>query len=152
MIIYLATILAFAPIQYPETSRETITETMHGVEVADPYRWLEQDVRESNDVRSWVTAENEVTRAYLDSISILPTIKEKLTKAWNYEKQGLPFHRGSRWFQSRNSGLQDHSVIYTGTSPTSIDEVLLDPNTFSKDGTKALSTYSPSPEGTYLVW
>ena len=152
MIIYLATILAFAPIQYPETSRETVTETMHGVEVADPYRWLEQDVRESNDVRSWVTAENEVTRAYLDSIPILPTIKDKLTKAWNYEKQGLPFHRGSRWFQSRNSGLQDHSVIYTGTSPTSINEVLLDPNTFSKDGTKALSTYSPSPEGTYLVW
>ena len=152
MILCLVSILAFAPFQYPQAERGDVTEMMHGVKVADPYRWLEQDVRQSDAVRAWVTAENEVTRAYLDSIPILPTVQEKLTKAWNYEKQGLPFHRGSRWFQSRNTGLQNHSVIYTGTSPKSINVVLLDPNTFTEDGTQALSMYSPSPEGNFLVW
>ncbi len=125
---------------------------MHGIEVQDPYRWLEDDVRESERVRDWVTEENKVTRQYLNSIEILPSIREELTKAWNYPKQGQPFHRGERWFQSRNTGLQNHSVVYTGNSSTTIDEVLLDPNTFSEDGTKALSTYSPSPNGSYLVW
>ena len=139
-------------IEYPQTTRSDVVETMHGIEVKDPYRWLEDDVRENNDVRAWVTAENEVTRAYLDSIEILPTIKESLTKAWDYPKRGLPFHRGKRWFQSRNTGLQNHSVIYTGDSPTTITDVLLDPNSFSDDGTRALSMYSPSPEGKYLTW
>ena len=137
---------------YPVTRREQIVETYHGIEVSDPYRWLEDDVRENVEVRNWVTAENTITREYLDSIEILPTIREELTKAWNYAKHGKPFHRGERWFQSRNTGLQNHSVIYTGDSPTTINEVLLDPNTFSDDGTRALSMYSPSPEGTYLTW
>lgn len=152
MILCLVSILSFAPFQYPQTTRGDVVETMHGVNVADPYRWLEQDVRQSDAVRAWVTAENKVTRTYLDSIPILPMLQEKLTKAWNYEKQGLPFHRGARWFQSRNTGLQNHSVIYTGTSPKTINEVLLDPNTFSEDGTQALSMYSPSPDGNFLVW
>ncbi len=138
--------------EYPESFRTDFSETIHGIEVQDPYRWLEEDVRVSAKVRTWVTAENTLTRSYLDSIKILPSIREELLKAWNYPKQSQPFHRGEKWFQSRNSGLQNHSVIYTGTSPTSINEVLLDPNTFSEDGTRALSTYSPSPEGTYLTW
>jgi prolyl oligopeptidase len=144
--------LTLLQIPYPQTTRGNIIETHHGVSVPDPYRWLEQDVRESDDVRNWVIEENKLTREYLDSITVLPTIEEKLTQAWNYEKQGLPFHRGTRWFQSRNTGLQNHSVIYTGDSPSNIDNVLLDPNTFSQDGTKSLSMYSPSPEGKYLVW
>ncbi len=137
---------------YPETLRENVNETIHGIEVQDPYRWLEDDVRESDNVRNWVTEENKVTKEYLDSIESLPSIRDALTKAWNYPKQGQPFHRGKRWFQSRNTGLQNHYVIYTGTSSTTIDEVLLDPNKFSEDGTQALSMYSPSPEGKYLVW
>ncbi len=152
MILSIATILAFAPLQYPEAIRGDVVDTLHGIEVADPYRWLEQDVRKSEDVRNWVTAENEITRAYLDAIPILPKIKRSLTQAWNYEKYGLPFHRGARWFQSRSTGLQNHSVIYTGDAPSNINHVLLDPNTFSEDGTQALSMYSPSPEGKYLVW
>ena len=100
MMYCIATFVALAPLAhsapYPETPRGNVVDTLHGVEVADPYRWLEKDVRESNEVRAWVTAENDVTRAYLDAIEALPSIKEKLTKAWNYEKQGLPFHRGAR--------------------------------------------------------
>ncbi|MAI66314.1 MAG: S9 family peptidase [Phycisphaerae bacterium] len=156
MIYCIVTVIALAPlahsVPYPETPRGNVVDTLHGIEVADPYRWLEEDVRESDEVRAWVTAENEVTRAYLDAIPTLPSIKEKLTAAWNYEKQGLPFHRGSRWFQSRNTGLQNHSVIYTGDSVSTITSVLLDPNTFSLDGTQALSMYSPSPDGNFLVW
>jgi prolyl oligopeptidase len=144
--------LTLFQIQYPQTTRGDTIETHHGVAVSDPYRWLEQDVRKSVDVRNWVVEENVLTREYLDSIPALPIIQEKLTQAWNYEKQGLPFHRGSSWFQSRNTGLQNHSVIYTGESPSTINNVLLDPNTFSEDGTKSLSMYSPSPEGKYLVW
>jgi len=138
--------------EYPVAERGSVVELIHGVEVQDPYRWLESDVRENTEVRDWVTAENILTRTYLDSIDVLPQIKESLTRAWNYPKHGSPFHRGDMWFQSRNTGLQNHSVIYYGNSPKDIHDVLLDPNTFSEDGTKALSTYSPSPEGTYLTW
>ena len=137
---------------YPETRREIVVDTFHGQEVSDPYRWLEDDVRKSEEVAAWVNAENIVTREYLDSIEVLPEIDKALTNAWNYPKQGSPFHRGTRWFQSRNTGLQNHSVLYTGDSPKNINEVLLDPNSFSEDGTRALSMYSPSPEGTYLTW
>ncbi|MBC8203271.1 MAG: S9 family peptidase [Planctomycetes bacterium] len=137
---------------YPETRREIVVDTFHGQEVSDPYRWLEDDVRKNEEVAAWVDAENIVTREYLDSIEVLPEIDKALTNAWNYPKQGSPFHRGTRWFQSRNTGLQNHSVLYTGDSPKNINEVLLDPNSFSEDGTRALSMYSPSPEGTYLTW
>ena len=137
---------------YPETRREIVVDTFHGVEVSDPYRWLEDDVRKNEEVAAWVKSENIVTREYLDSIEALPQITKALTNAWNYPKQGSPFHRGKRWFQSRNSGLQNHSVIYTGDSPTNMNTVLIDPNSFSEDGTRALSMYSPSPEGTYVTW
>ena len=73
---------------YPETLRENVNETIHGIEVQDPYRWLEDDVRESDNVRNWVTEENKVTKEYLDSIESLPSIRDALTKAWNYPKQG----------------------------------------------------------------
>jgi prolyl oligopeptidase len=152
MIVCFISILALAQIQYPDATRGNVVDTIHEVEVADPYRWLEQDVRESDEVQNWVTEENTITRTYLDSIDKRPYIKETLTKAWNYEKHGLPFHRGNRWFQSRNTGLQNHSVIYTGESATTITDVLLNPNLFSEDGTQALAMYSPSPDGKYLVW
>ena len=151
-------IVLFCPAQiettiiYPETKREVVVDTFHGVKVSDPYRWLEDDVRKNEEVAAWVETENIVTQEYLDSIEVLPEIHASLTTAWNYPKQGQPIHHGKRWFQSRNTGLQNHSVIYTGDSPLNIKNVLLDPNTFSDDGTRALSMYSPSPNGTYLTW
>ena len=131
---------------------ENVVEIIHEVRVEDPYRWLEDDVRENAEVKQWVEAENVITREYLDSIEALPTIRTELTRAWNYPMHKQPFHRGKRWFQSRNTGLQNHNVIYTGDSPTNISEVVLNPNLFSKDGTRALSMVSPSPKGTYLTW
>ena len=98
MILCIASLYAFTPLQYPETQRGSVVETLHSVEVADPYRWLEQDVRESDEVRQWVTAENTVTRAYLDAIPILPKLKDTLTKAWNYEKHGLPRQVSRHYF------------------------------------------------------
>ncbi|HIB01704.1 MAG TPA: hypothetical protein EYO31_07530 [Phycisphaerales bacterium] len=79
MLLIIASLFAIAPIQYPEAHRGNVVDTLHGVEVADPYRWLEQDVRESNDVRDWVQDENTITRQYLDSIETRPYIKETLT-------------------------------------------------------------------------
>ncbi len=138
--------------QYPETQRGDTVDILHGVEVSDPYRWLEDDVRKNEDVKAWVEAQNEVTSAYLDAIPVRDEIKQALTESFNFPRQSSPFERGPYWFQSRNSGLQNHSVIYYGTSEDDISNVLIDPNTFSEDGTKALSTWSISPEGSFLVW
>ena len=145
-------LFAAAPLEYPTAHRGEVIDVLHSVEVADPYRWLEQDVRENDAVRTWVKEENIITRAYLDSIPELDSIRQRVAKAWNYPKHGSPYHRGDRWFQSRNTGLQNHNVIYTGDSPSSIDQVLLDPNTLSEDGTVAISMFSPSPEGSFLAW
>ena len=139
-------------INYPETRREHVVDQYHGVEVQDPYRWLEEDVRKSEEVAAWVTAENEITSAYIKSIPVHDTIEKRLTEVWNYPKHGSPVHYGQRWFQTRNTGLQNHSVVYTGNSPTSIDTVLLDPNTWSEDGTVALSMWRPSDQGSFLAW
>ncbi len=138
--------------QYPETQRGDTVDVLHGVEVSDPYRWLEDDVRKNNEVKGWVEAQNEVTSAYLDAIPVRDEIKQALTESFNFPRQSAPFERGPYWFQSRNSGLQNHSVVYYGTTEDDIKNVLIDPNTFSEDGTKALSTWSVSPEGSFLVW
>ena len=138
--------------QYPETHRGDTVDVLHGVNVSDPYRWLEDDVRKNEKVKSWVEAQNELTSAYLHAIPVREEIKQALTESYNFPRQTAPFERGPYWFQSRNTGLQNHSVIYYGTSEEDINNVLIDPNTFSEDGTKALSTWSISPEGSFLVW
>mgnify|MGYP001238100953 CR=1 FL=1 len=138
--------------QYPETQRGDIVDVLHGVKVSDPYRWLEDDVRKNDEVKAWVEAQNELTSAYLNEIPVREEIKQALTDSFNFPRQSAPFERGPYWFQSRNTGLQNHSLIYYGTSEEDINDVLIDPNTFSEDGTKALSTWSISPEGSFLVW
>ena len=138
--------------QYPEAQRGDTVDVLHGVKVNDPYRWLEDDVRKNEEVKAWVDAQNEVTSAYLNAIPVRAEIKQALTDSFNFPRQSAPFERGPYWFQSRNTGLQNHSVIYYGTSEDDINNVLVDPNTFSEDGTKALSTWSISPDGSFLVW
>ena len=138
--------------QYPEAQRGDTIDVLHGVKVSDPYRWLEDDVRKNEEVKAWVDAQNEVTSAYLNAIPVRAEIKQALTDSFNFPRQSAPFERGPYWFQSRNTGLQNHSVIYYGTSEDDINNVLVDPNTFSEDGTKALSTWSISPDGSFLVW
>ena len=136
---------------YPETRRVGHTDTYHGVKVADPYRWLEQDVRESDAVREWVEAQNEVTFDYLESLPAREGIEKRLTELWDYERYGVPFKDGGRYFFFLNDGLQNQSVLYTQASLDAEPEVLIDPNTWSKDGTVALADVAVSDDASHLA-
>ncbi|MGL6094586.1 MAG: prolyl oligopeptidase family serine peptidase [Fimbriiglobus sp.] len=137
---------------YPETRKGDTTDTYHGTTVADPYRWLEDDVRKSKDVAAWVAAENKVTAAFLDAIPERPAIKRRITELWNYEKQSAPFKANGRYFFSKNDGLQNQAVLYTLPILDAEPRVLLDPNTWTKDGTAALSQFTPSDDAPFAVY
>lgn len=137
-------------IDYPETKTVDVVDTIHGVKVPDPYRWLEDDNAE--DVKAWVKEENKVTFDYLDAIPERDAIENRLTELWNYERYGTPYKKGGRYFYSRNDGLQNQSVIYTVKRIGGDAKVLLDPNKLSKDGTVALSSASVSDDGKYFAY
>ena len=140
------------PIEYPDTVRIDHTDTYHGTDVADPYRWLEDDVRESEDVKNWVDSQNEVTFAYLDTIEERDLIHARLKKLWDYERYGLPHKEGGRYFYSFNDGLQNQNVIFTQETLGHEPQLLIDPNTWSDDGTVALGSYFPGPNGKLLAY
>ena len=138
--------------EYPKTTKIEHKDTYHGTDVADPYRWLENDVRESKDVSDWVEAENKVTFSYLSALPYRDAIKNRLTKMWNYERRTTPFKKGGRYYFQRNTGLQNQSVVYVQDSLAHEPRVLLDPNSWSKDGTVALNGYSFSDDGRYVTY
>ena len=139
-------------LKYPESKTIDQFDDLHGVRVADPYRWLETDVRESKDVEQWVTAQNQVTFEYLASLPQRESIKKRLTELWNFEKYGAPFKAGGRYFHFKNDGLQNQSVLYKQDSLESEPTVLIDPNSWSKDGTVALGATSFSDDGRYAAY
>lgn len=136
---------------YPQTAKVDVTDNYHGTEVADPYRWLEDD--NSAETAAWVAAENEVTFDYLSQIPYRTQIDQRLTELWNYEKIGAPNKVGDRYFYFRNDGLQNQSVLYMMDSLDDPDpEVFLDPNALSADGTAALNTVAFSEDGKYMAY
>jgi prolyl oligopeptidase len=135
---------------YPPTRTVDQVDDFHGVSVPDPYRWLED--ANSDETKAWVTAQNQVTDAYLSAIPQREAIRRRLTALWDYEKYGLPHREGSRYFFSKNSGLQNQSVMYVAETLDDTPRVLLDPNTFSQDGTVALSGTAVSEDGKYLAY
>ena len=139
-----------AALPYPETRTEEVTETLHGVPIADPYRWLEDDRAE--DTQAWVKAQNLVTFDYLEKLPRREPIRERLRALWNYERFGLPFQRSGRWFFTHNSGLRNQAVLLTATSLEAEPTVLLDPNSLSPDGTTSLSDIEPNEAGTLLAY
>ena len=141
-----------ATIEYPETAAVEHVDLYHGVEVADPYRWLEDDIRESEDVDAWVEAQNEVTFAYLDSIPERDIIEKRLTELWDYERYGMPYKEGGLYYYSYNDGLQNQNVVYVQKSLDAEAELLIDPNTWSEDGTVAMASYFPSPDGRHVAY
>lgn len=136
----------------PATRTGSQVDTYHGVEISDPYRWLEDDVRTSADVAAWVEAENKHTQAYLDAIPQREAIRKRLTKLWDFEKFGTPFKVGGKYFFEKNNGLQNQNVLYIQDSLAGEPRVLIDPNTWSKDGTVALEGMSFSDDGRYLAY
>jgi len=135
---------------YPEARQVEVVDDYNGVQVADPYRWLEDpDAEES---RAWIEAQNKLTEEYLGSVRQREAIQKRLTKLWNYERFSTPFKRGGRYIYSRNDGLQNQFVLYTVKSLDDEPQVLIDPNTFSEDGTVSLAGYSVSEDGRYLAY
>ncbi|MCS7271385.1 MAG: S9 family peptidase, partial [Gemmataceae bacterium] len=139
-------------LQYPETKKVDVVDDYHGVTVADPYRWLEEDVRQSKEVAAWVEAQNKVTFAYLESIPQREAIRRRITELWNYEKMSAPVKVGGRYFFTKNDGLQNQSVLYVQDRLDGPARLLLDPNTWSKDGTVAISGTAFSEDGRYLAY
>ncbi|MCA9196880.1 MAG: hypothetical protein KDA87_05050, partial [Planctomycetales bacterium] len=137
---------------YPETRKVDQVDDYFGTKVPDPYRWLEQDVRESDEVRQWTETQNAVTREMLDSIAARQQIIDKLTKLWNYPKYSAPSKKANKYFFSKNDGLQNQSVLYVSESYDGEAKVLLDPNTWSEDGTVALAGATASDDARYLAY
>lgn len=137
---------------YPATSRQDLVETHFGVEVADPYRWLENDVREDSQVRDWVTAQNVVTDAYLGTLPGRDAFKARITQLYDYERFGIPEKKGGRYFYTRNDGLQNQSVLYVREALNGEPRLLIDPNSWSKDGATALAEWVPSEDGQKLLY
>ncbi len=141
-----------AGIEYPATTTVDHMDVYHGVEVADPFRWLEDDVRESDAVKNWVDAQNEVTFAYLETIPEREIVKKRLTELWDFERYGMPYKEGGRYYYSHNDGLQNQNMIYVKSGLDAEAELLIDPNTWSDDGTVAMSSYYPSPDGRHVAY
>jgi prolyl oligopeptidase len=135
---------------YPLGPRADVVEDYHGTKVADPYRPLEDP--DSKETRAWIEAENKITFAFLDGIAARGPLKQRLTKLWDYEKFSIPFTEGGRYFYSRNSGLQNQSVLYATDSLDGTPKLLLDPNTLSSDGTVALAGLAVSDDGKQLAY
>jgi prolyl oligopeptidase len=138
------------PPSYPATRQTSQVDVYHGVTVADPYRWLEDD--NSAETKAWVEAQNRLTFSFLDKIPQRDAIQRRLTQLWNYERYGVPSQRGGRYFFTKNDGLQNQSVLYTMTSLTAEPTLLLDPNKLSADGTVALAGLAISDDGNLMAY
>ena len=135
---------------YPETKKVEQFDDYHGTRVADPYRWLED--ANAAETKAWVEEQNKLTFSYLGEIPSREPIRQRLTKLWNYERYGVPYKEGGRYFYSRNTGLQNQSVLYVVPRLDAEPRVLLDPNTLSKDGTVALTSYDISDDGKLMAY
>jgi prolyl oligopeptidase len=136
-------------IEYPVTAKGDVVDTYFGHQMADPYRWLEDDM--SEETASWVQAENEVTFSYLAQIPFRTQLKDRLTELWNYEKVGAPFTEGDYTYWYQNDGLQNQYVLWRQKGELD-PEVFLDPNQFSEDGTTSLAQVSFSEDGSLVAY
>ena len=136
-------------LKYPVTKKIPVTDDYFGTKVTDNYRWLEDD--KSAETMAWVKAQNEVTYGYLDQIPFRNKLKARMQKLWNYEKISAPFKEGKFTYFYKNNGLQNQSVLYRKNAAGK-EEVFLDPNTFSKDGTSSLGSVDFSKDGSIVAY
>jgi prolyl oligopeptidase len=138
--------------RYPLTRKQELVEPQFGVAVADPYRWLENDVRNDPEVRSWVTAQNAVTDTFLETLTLRDRFKARITELYDYERYGVPKKKGGHYFYARNDGLQNQSVLFVRDKVDGAGRVLIDPNGWSADGATALAEWTPSEDGKLLAY
>ena len=138
-------------VKYPVTYKDiSVIDTYFGTQVADPYRWLENDM--SKETAAWVKEENEVTQKYLRAIPFRDAIKKRYENLFNYEKYSAPFKESKYTYYYRNSGLQNQNVIYRESADNKEPELFLDPNSFSKDGTTSLSSIHFTEDGSIAAY
>lgn len=147
-LLIMTTAFSQSKIKYPKTAKDNVVDTYFGVQVKEPYRWLENDT--STATSAWVKEQNKVTKDYLSQIPFRNKLKERLTALYNYPKYGSPFKKNGQYYYYKNNGLQNQSVLYHQKTLSSEPEMLLDPNTLSSDGTVALSSVAFSKDGKYL--
>lgn len=136
-------------LEYPITKKETIKETYFNTEIEDPYRWLENDT--AKEVKLWIQEQNNLTSKYLENISYREEIRNRLQELWNYEKTGTPFKEGEYTYYYKNNGLQNQYVLYRKNDEEK-EEIFIDPNKFSEDGTISLSGIYFSNDGSKLAY
>ncbi len=139
-----------SPLKYPVARKSDQTDHYFGTAVADPYRWLEDT--DSPETKQWIAAENALTFDYLNSIPQRASIKERLTRVWNYPKYSVPVKRGKEYFFTENSGLQNQAMLYVQKGLTGTKRVVVDPNALSADGTVALGPWNATENGKYLAY
>jgi prolyl oligopeptidase len=139
-----------APWSYPQTRKVDHVDTYHGVQVPDPYRWLEDDT--SAETAAWVAAQNKVTFGYLESIPFRAPLTARLRQLFDYPKYSAPMAKGGRFFFTKNDGLQNQAVLYVQRGLDGTPEVLIDPNTWSADGTSRLTVFSVAKDGKHAVF
>jgi len=137
---------------YPVTRRDDVVEKQFGIDVADPYRWLEADVRTDAAVRDWVTAENKVSASYLAALPGRDILAKRMKRLYDYARTGVPRKAGTRYFYTRNSGLQNQSPLYVREGLEGPERLLLDPNALAEDGATALAEWYPSEDGRHLLY
>ena len=140
------------PIPYPDTRRGDVSETLFGETIADPYRWLENDVRNDPEVADWVARENKVTDAYLETLPQRAWFRERIRGLMDYERFGLPTKAGGRYFYLRNSGLQNQAQLFVRQGLRGKPRLLLDPNAWAQDAATALDAWKPSDDGKLLLY
>lgn len=140
------------PIAYPDTRKGDVVETQFGEAIADPYRWLENDVRTDPQVAEWVKQQNSVTDAYLATLPQRAWFADRIKQLMDYERFGLPVKAGQQYFYTRNSGLQNQSQLFVRTGLNGAPRLLIDPNSWAKDGATALDAWEPSEKGRYLAY
>src|SRR6187402_3321712 len=145
-----STALVAQQLNYPATRKIDHVDTYQGTKVADPYRWLEDDM--SKETEAWVEAQNKVTFPYLEAIPFRAQMAARVKEVSNYPKFGSPFRKGTYYFFTKNDGLQDQSVLYIQKGIDGTPEVLIDPNKWEGGGTTRLAGFAPSADAKYAVY
>jgi len=136
--------------KYPQPRKGDTSDNYFGTKIADPYRWMED--LNSPELKPWIDAENAVTFKYLDSLPVRDALKARLTELYNYPRVTPPRYVGRHYFYNRNTGLQKQSVVFTRETLNGPETVVLDPNQLSPDGTTALSSFDPAPDGQHFAY
>jgi prolyl oligopeptidase len=145
-----ATLTAQSSLTYPQARKGDVVDDYFGTKIADPYRWMED--LNSPEVKQWIDRENAITFKYLDALPVRDALKARITDLYNYSRVTTPFFQGRHWFYFRNTGLQRQSVVFTRETLAGPETVVVDPNQLSPDGSVALSSFDPAPDGQHFAY